>query len=260
MAMLQGVAGQGRISVSGRVHNEYRLPGNYGMPISVEDTLGGSSLRLGRYKMLFERMPLGRFWDVTGVQFVVTWRKELFFPSRLLGTFRLPGSDASYFHELENPFPKARIVHRVKCLPDDAALKSMASFDLDFGRTALIPPGACDYVRLRGGVTSEGRVKDMVEEERGRTTVFVDSPSGGLLVVSQDWVPGWHAFTVDGEGRRSEARVVRADYAFVGVLLPPGAEKVVLRYMPDTVRYGLSIGAISWVFALASLFRWFVLK
>ena len=48
--------------------------------------------------------------------------------------------------------------------------------------------------------------------------------SGGWLVVNDCWVPGWTA-RVDG----SEAPVLRADYAFGAVPVPPGEHEVVLR-------------------------------
>jgi hypothetical protein len=59
----------------------------------------------------------------------------------------------------------------------------------------------------------------------GRWDVRLTSNTAQLLVVSESWFPGWQA-TVDGR----PAKVLKADGAFLGVVLRPGAHTVALRY------------------------------
>jgi hypothetical protein len=64
----------------------------------------------------------------------------------------------------------------------------------------------------------------------------VSSEAGGYLVVSEAWYPGWRAW-IDG----TASSVVRANFAFMAVSLPPGDHHVELRYWP--VGFGWAIGA-----------------
>ncbi len=246
--------------ISGRVHNEYQLPGDYGMFIRVEDTLGGSSLRIGRYKTLFDSMPLGRFWEITGTEYVVTWRKELFVPAELVGTIGLPGGKKAYFYRLVQPYPKARVVHRVRCVPDGEALKLLSSFDFDLKSDATLPPQQCSKVSdlVRRKSYRKDEVMGIVSDETGEVRLSVTSPDGGLLVVSFNWMPGWHAYLVDASGRRKSLSVVRADLSFLGVVLPGGSHEVVFRYSPNSVRCGLALGFLGWLGALGFLISGFL--
>jgi uncharacterized membrane protein YfhO len=68
------------------------------------------------------------------------------------------------------------------------------------------------------------------------------APNGGYLVVSETWYPGWRA-RIDG----AEAGVERADYAMIGVSLPPGAQLIELWYAPRgfaAARWASGAGAL----------------
>jgi hypothetical protein len=77
---------------------------------------------------------------------------------------------------------------------------------------------ACRKRRERGACGAAGA---------RRVRVDATAPGGGYLVVSETWYPGWRAL-VDGV----PAAVERADYAMIGVRLPPGARTVDLWYAP----------------------------
>jgi hypothetical protein len=68
--------------------------------------------------------------------------------------------------------------------------------------------------------------------------VSVDRPA--LLVVSQNWLPGWTA-TVGGV----EAPVVRVNHSLQGVPVPEGTHEVHLAYRPGSVFNALWISGIS---------------
>ena len=83
--------------------------------------------------------------------------------------------------------------------------------------------------------------KDEVKASRPDVnTVVVDvkTASKGLLVVTDQYYPGWHA-VVDGV----EKPIVRANYLFNAVPLEAGAHKVVLYYRPTYLVPGLVLFA-----------------
>ncbi|MDY6874858.1 MAG: YfhO family protein [Chloroflexota bacterium] len=70
----------------------------------------------------------------------------------------------------------------------------------------------------------------------------VRTPVSGYLVLSDVYYPGWRA-TVDGV----RVGVLRADYVFRAVLLPPGEHTVRMEFEPWTWRVGLAVSIVTWV-------------
>ena len=64
----------------------------------------------------------------------------------------------------------------------------------------------------------------------------VDAACPGLLVLTDQWYPGWAA-TVNGRS----STVYPTDVAFRGVVVPKGASTVVLRYEPAPFRFGVAL-------------------
>lgn len=77
----------------------------------------------------------------------------------------------------------------------------------------------------------------IVEETPTRIRLRVSRKVPGYLVAANAFDTGWKA-TLSG----TEVPVVRANYAFQAVEIPPGSWDVELRYMPDSLRHGLWIG------------------
>ena len=68
------------------------------------------------------------------------------------------------------------------------------------------------------------------------------------LLVSENWYPDWHA-TVDG----TPASVLRGDYAFLSVPLPPGAREVRLEFASPAYARGQAITALALLATLGLL-------
>lgn len=82
-----------------------------------------------------------------------------------------------------------------------------------------------------------------VERPRpGALDVGVDADADSLLVVAEQWDPGWAA-TVDGRA----ADVVLADGMFLGVEVGPGRHEVELRYTAPGLRLGLVLALLGLV-------------
>ena len=256
-ATAQPIAG-----LPGRVANEHRVFEDYGMRAGVEDIWGSSPLRLARLDALLEDFPSDRRWRLLGVQHVVSEQPELFVPSA--PPVELPGAGKpSYLHRLEQPNPRAWVVSTVQSLDDDEALPWLADTRLDLENTALLPP-VTDGAG-RAGAMADGFLAlpgaSSVSLQRlapNRLRADVQSEHGGLLVVSENWLPGWHA-TVQPAGATSvqQAPVVRADVALLGVPIGAGQSTVDLEYRPSSVRYGIIISIASlFLLGLGALLVW----
>jgi uncharacterized membrane protein YfhO len=82
--------------------------------------------------------------------------------------------------------------------------------------------------------------------EANKIVLTATASSSGVLVLSEVYDPGWHAY-VDGK----RADLYEANYAFRAVPLPAGEHTVELRYEPVSLRAGFFISAASLFAALA---------
>src|SRR5262249_8211556 len=74
--------------------------------------------------------------------------------------------------------------------------------------------------------------------------------SGGYLVLSEVYYPGWRA-TVDGR----PAPVIRANNLFQAVPLPDGAREVRLTFRPTGWTTAVALSAVGWLLAGAGAAR-----
>jgi hypothetical protein len=155
--------------------------------------------------------------------------------------------------------PRAFVVHDVRAVRDvNAALALLAPqtskyfpdgsvrvghFDPQSSAviettTQAAPPQSC----ARDAVSSTNIVSYSATEMK----FAVNNSCPGLLVVSDQYFPGWSA-TVNGH----HATILPTDVALRGVPVPAGSSTVVLSYRPASFRFGLilfAIGALALVF------------
>ena len=88
--------------------------------------------------------------------------------------------------------------------------------------------------------------------ERKRVALTAETPTPGVLVLSDAWYPGWQV-TVDGK----PAPLLRADYALRGVALPAGRHTVEFTYWSRPAALGLLLSAVGilGLFAFAAIGR-----
>jgi len=227
----------------GRVYNEFRIYEDYGMRQQIEDVWGSSPLRLARYAALFDNFPLDRLWRLTGVTHVLTWRRELFEASELLAEFPQT-SDSTYLHRLVEPNPRAWLVQQLQPATDTDAVALLADHTFDVEQIALLPPETlANPLNLPTG-SSQIKIESI---EAGQLRVTMESAAGGLLVLSENWLPGWQVrnivsqATTQATGGLSNFTPYRVDLSLLGVLVPPGAVSFELIYWPQRVQQGLWI-------------------
>jgi hypothetical protein len=262
VAVQEAVAAQpaAATGLPGRVYNEFRLYEDYGMRAGVEDVWGASPLRLRRLSALFDEFPLDRMWRLLGVQHVLTWRAELFGPSDRLAEFP-QAADTTYLHRLPAAHPRAWLATTLAPATDDEALALLADHQFDLDATATVDPlllaAAAPLAVAQPGASQV----TLGRPQPGTLTVRVNSAGGGLLVVSENWLPGWEVTDARcGQTSCADAAnplpalpllaPVRADLALVAVPVPAGEVAFTLRYAPASVRHGLLIGGVTLLLCL----------
>ncbi len=237
------------LGLPGRVHNEHRIPTDYGVGVAVEDVGGFGQMRLARYETLFDGFPVERMWRLLGVEYLLTWRDPTRLPqAELLSWF--PATDgATFLYRLRDPGPRAWVVHGVRTSDDAQALRLLADPDFDLESTVLLPStleqiAGTDLLQTGLLAPSGHNEVRLWRLAPNRLRAHVWSEHGGLLVVSENWMPGWQATRYDGgaEGGPGEPLpVVRANLTLLGIPIPPGESTLELVYQPDSVRYGLLV-------------------
>jgi hypothetical protein len=137
--------------------------------------------------------------------------------------------------EVRNSIGPARVVERVRRLPDQAhlleVLRATTRLGVDSRREALVVDVDGEGPILPPESHSSEAV--VARARAGRLVVRAVGP--GLLVLSEGWDPGWQV-SVDRDPRR----VVRVNGDRLGVVLGEGPHRVVFRYRAR----GLGVGVL----------------
>lgn len=256
-ALVAAVDEPTRDGLPGRVYNEYRVFDDYGMVVGIEDVWGSSPLRVARYAALFDQFPLDRMWRALGVSHVLTWRRELFGPSDLLGEFP-QAEDTTYLHRLPDPAPRAWLARAVAAADDDVALAHLADHQFDLDATALVAPESAYATAAPPEASAAGGSNAEIQLARVAANALrgtVSNAAGGMLVLSEVWLPGWEVVDAVCDGAACPAAddagrpyllPTRVDLTLVGLWMPPGSVAFTLRYQPASVVYGawISLAAL----------------
>ncbi|MCB9149848.1 MAG: hypothetical protein H6641_13920 [Caldilineaceae bacterium] len=276
-ALATALAAQSDASgLPGRVYNEFRLYEDYGMRQQIEDVWGSSPLRLARYAALFNEFPLDRMWRLLGVQHVITWRRDLFDPSILLGEFPQT-QDTTFIHQLPQANPRAWMVQHIQQASDAEAIHLLADHTFDLDSTALLAPEASLSFQADSAPVGPTEPDDIqiVRTAPAQFNIRVKSAEGGLLVISENWLPGWRISDKSCTINESFCKVpgiftlatadpispFRVDLTLLGIPIQPGETRFTLTYQPSSIQYGLGISGgvllLLVLWALRKLQRYF---
>lgn len=147
----------------------------------------------------------------------------------------------TFYYERVDPFPRAWVASEIVVEPDDgAAARRLMDEATDLRATAVVDRAiTCPAGEDGSAAITAYEANEVIVETSG---------GGGLLVLSDQYYPGWRA-TVDGEA----AEVVRADVALRGVCVPAGEHTVRFVYRPLSLYAGVAISAAGWVAWLAAV-------
>jgi hypothetical protein len=138
--------------------------------------------------------------------------------------------------------PMAFLVHEAKAVESHTAAWEALFVDFDPTQTVILEENQIEGLEIVDWIVkSEGYRIEFVRYESNEIVLAVETPASGWLVLSEVYYPGWQA-TVDGE----PADVLRADYAFRAVTLPPGEHIVEMTFAPWTWQVGLAVSAVTW--------------
>ena len=161
-----------------------------------------------------------------------------FEPLRAPGLTQVYDGEDARVYRLDGALPRAFVVGAQTVVgSEDEALAAVTRPGFD-ARVAAVTEQPLEGLPDRAAAGGEAEI---VRYEPERVTVRARSQGPGLVVLSDNYYPGWKA-TVDGE----PADVERVDYLFRGVRVPAGASTVEFRYEPLSWRIG-------WIVSLVSL-------
>ena len=245
--------------LAGRAYNEFRVFEDYGMRADVEDVWGSSPLRLSAYAKLFDSFPLDRMFRLTGVGHVLTWRQELFEPSKLLAEFPQQ-EDATYLHRLDEPNPRLWIVGSAVRAGDEEAIALLADHAFDLDQAVVLPPDAALQSWSADQTGAAVRASRLAPHQ---LKMEVGNSGGGILVAGENWMPGWSVRDIECEPACEPGamhpsglptlRPVRANLAFMAIALPEGDARFTLVYAPDSVRTGVLISLATLLLLVVAL-------
>ena len=138
-------------------------------------------------------------------------------------------------------FPPAFVATCWSTASDAGALTRMQAMSVaELRSTVVLAPGAGNLGTPPA--TCNPGPDATVDRYEAQDVVLSVPPSnpGGLLVLSDQWYPGWTA-TVDGK----PAAILRGDVALRAVALSPGAHRLRFRYQPRWPLNGLAVFAFT---------------
>jgi hypothetical protein len=145
-------------------------------------------------------------------------------------------------YENRDAFPRAWVAGQAVVVGPGESLARLAEGPFDPRRQVVLEGWPGDRVGVPGAPDDWARV---ASDPDGSVHVRARAANGGFLVLADPYYPGWRAF-VDGV----EVDIVRANYLFRAVPLPPGEHEVGFVYDPSSLRVGAVITLLG---ALAAL-------
>jgi Bacterial membrane protein YfhO len=142
--------------------------------------------------------------------------------------------------EVRGTVGRARVVERLKALPDDSAVLQALAAPVAAGfearREALSVSGETGGIALDAPARSSRA--EIVRADFGTIELRAQGP--GLLVIAEGWDPGWSAMVDDRPVLR-----FRVNHDQIGVVLAVGTHRIVMRYRPRGFDAGLAMAAVS---------------
>jgi hypothetical protein len=155
-----------------------------------------------------------------------------------------------HLYQNQNPVPRAFLVDNFVILNKKEILKSLFEDAFDLTKTALLEktPGISHDFNNNGDISEVRRIF----EGDSRFDFVVKTSKGKLLILSDTFYPGWHAYIDE-----KEVKIYQADYIFRAVEIPPGEHKVEFIYAPASFKIGATMSLIAlFLIVVISLVLW----
>jgi len=206
--------------------NEKDIPFNFGdwYRMDVDHTYGAS--------MLIATSELGGWWGdrigrMYGLNYVASRT-----PTRGGLQEMITGKTGIKLWRNPEALPRAWTVHQIVVAPNESTGADMMNnlpFDL---RTTALTVRSQPMLDTCGGADRVG----WIDEKPSSVRVDVEMACKGLLIVSDNWYPGWRA-EVDGQA----AEIWKVNTVIRGVVVNAGKHTVSMRYRPLSVYFGFAL-------------------
>ncbi len=219
-----------------RVDGRVGLGENYGTLIGLQDIRGTSPLRLKTLQD-YLGLPQYRLHQLLAVKYVFTDWTQLEVPSSVIAETTL-GNTRAMLHKISDPFPRAWMTYRIMETTDQAQVIGWLSDPgFDPRSTVILPRKPALALPSQPPQNSSVTITKYLPES---ISADVDTPSDGVLVISEMDYPGWVAM-VDGK----ITNILRADAGLRGVALTKGKHRVDLDYRPVSVTVGAAVSVLA---------------
>jgi membrane protein YfhO len=177
-----------------------------------------------------------------------------------------PGeSDNAYVYENPRPLPaRVSLLHEVTVLPPQGVLAELERLRLENDHDTLrrrvylneLQPGMSSIYPEPSGTETVVLAEDLP----GRLRIEVAAESGGMLLISEQFDPGWRALQTpldadpgDDKATRLDSKrlpILRANHTLMAIPISPGRHRIELRYEPDAFRWGGLVSGLVLIFLL----------
>jgi len=194
----------------------------------------------GPNRAALARILASPIYDLLGIRWVVSDR-----PLRSGGR-KIGGC---WVYQNLHPVPRAFIVHMIEFADEKEILRRLVNAEADPRKVLLVrsddaPRLAPWWIGSLSIVCKPARADrvNIVRYTCNTITLKVSATRHAFLVLMDQHCPGWQAF-VDGR----TAPMVRADYAFRAIAVPPGEHTVAFVYSPRSFAIGLRYAKVALV-------------
>ena len=217
--------------------DEQLLPGHFGIATGLQDIDGISPLRLARYDALL-KLPPEIYLPLLNVQYALTRNADEYD-----GQIISRDGDAQLV-QLRNVLPRAWLVGNAQAETNDAQAATLLANNFDAAHNALVStqlPFAPNADAANGTVATSTYAPQQI--------IFdVNAPADGLLIVSENFYPGWRA-TIDGQ----ETEILRANLTLRALPIRAGQHRVEMWYDPLSFKIGATLSGITLLLCVGAL-------
>ncbi len=217
---------------------------NSPMIFGLRDIHGSDSLRVRRSFELVSGPTLDQahyppadspLLDTLGVRYLMTRQ-------RVGEGWRLAYAGQSPIYENTEAVPRARLVYDFRIGTDAEGMAALQEGGRRASKAILHAEGAVSELVHRGSPAlgdPEAKVS-FVRDAPDEIVIETESAAPAVLVLSDSYYSGWRAWVY-----ATPVSIVRTNYAFRGIAVPAGRQRVTLRYEPTSFRLGLYISLLA---------------
>lgn len=200
----------------------------------IEDLRNYDILGIVWYEKLFRTMLETEFLNLANVKYIVANSKDT-----VNGMETIISDNGFTLYKNPHALNRAFMVYSYIIADSESEyIEVMKKYATALGNIAIVLKNDLSYLHINSSHNTDkisNNVKFIIYKP-GYIKIKVYTEKPGLLVITDTYFPGWHAY-VDG----IKTRIIRTDYAFDGIYIEQGNHTVVLKYMPLSFIIGIYI-------------------